>query len=79
LKIALKLASSGARDMYNKYLLSSMYTKWQYTLSYDNSTATYKFPKPFSLEGFEPGIFCSVGGLDDHYATLTGHEPVFVY
>jgi hypothetical protein len=25
--------------------------------------------KPYTLAGFEPGIFCSVGGPDDHYAT----------
>jgi hypothetical protein len=29
----------------------------------------YKFQKPYTLAGFEPGIFCSVGGRDDHYAT----------
>jgi hypothetical protein len=30
----------------------------------------YKFPpKPCTLARFEPGIFCSVGGRDDHYAT----------
>jgi hypothetical protein len=23
-----------------------------------------------TLAGFKPGIFCSVGGSDDHYATL---------
>jgi hypothetical protein len=39
-------------------------------LSYDNSTAEYKFlKKPYTLAGFEPGIFCSVGGRGDHYST----------
>jgi hypothetical protein len=28
--------------------------------------------KPFTLGGFEPVIFCSGGGRDDHYATLPG-------
>jgi hypothetical protein len=31
--------------------------------------------KPYTLAGFEPGIFCSVGGRDDHYATPPG--PAF--
>jgi hypothetical protein len=30
--------------------------------------------KPYTLAGFKPGIFCSVGGRDDHYAT----PPVYV-
>jgi hypothetical protein len=25
--------------------------------------------KPYTQAGFEPGIICSVGGRDDHYAT----------
>jgi hypothetical protein len=25
--------------------------------------------KPYTLAGFEPGIFCYGGGRDDHYAT----------
>jgi hypothetical protein len=29
----------------------------------------YKVIKPYTLAGFEPGIFCFGGGLDDHYAT----------
>jgi hypothetical protein len=29
----------------------------------------YKFLKPYTLAGFEPGIFCCVGLRDDHYAT----------
>jgi hypothetical protein len=30
----------------------------------------YKFlKKPYTLAGFEPGIFCSVGERDDKYAT----------
>jgi hypothetical protein len=28
--------------------------------------------KPYTLAGFKPGIFCSVGGRDDHYATPPG-------
>jgi hypothetical protein len=34
----------------------------------------YKFLKnlTYTLAGFEPGIFCSVGGRDDHYATPPG-------
>jgi hypothetical protein len=28
--------------------------------------------KPYTLAGFEPGIVCSVGGRDDHYATPPG-------
>jgi hypothetical protein len=28
-----------------------------------------KHQKPYTLAGFEPGIFCSVGGRDHHYAT----------
>jgi hypothetical protein len=31
-------------------------------LSYDNSTAMYKFLKPYTLAGFEHGIFCFAGG-----------------
>jgi hypothetical protein len=39
----------------------------------------YKFlKKPYTLAGFEPGIFCSVGGRDDHYATPPGHPTVFL-
>jgi hypothetical protein len=28
-----------------------------------------KAKQPYTLEGFEPGIFCSGCGHDDHYAT----------
>jgi hypothetical protein len=28
-----------------------------------------KEQKPYTLAGFEPGIFCSGGGRDSHYAT----------
>jgi hypothetical protein len=28
--------------------------------------------KSYTQAGFEPGIFCSVGGRDDHYATPPG-------
>jgi hypothetical protein len=28
--------------------------------------------KLYTLEGFEPEAFCSVGGRDDHYATPAG-------
>jgi hypothetical protein len=36
---------------------------------------TVKIPKDltYTLAGFEPGIFCSVGGRDDHYASPPGH------
>jgi hypothetical protein len=37
-------------------------------LSCGISTALNKDPKLY-LAGFEPGIFCFGGGLDDHYAT----------
>jgi hypothetical protein len=34
--------------------------------------------KPYILAGFEPGIFCSVGERDDHYATPPGQLcPVY--
>jgi hypothetical protein len=34
------------------------------------TTAMQYIPKkPYTLAGFEPGFFCSVGGRDDHYAT----------
>jgi hypothetical protein len=29
---------------------------------------------PYTLAGFEPGILCSGGGRDDHYATPPGHH-----
>jgi hypothetical protein len=32
----------------------------------------YKILKTFHPAGFEPGIFCSVGGRDGHYATSPG-------
>jgi hypothetical protein len=32
----------------------------------------YKTLKPYTLAGFEPGLFCSVGGRDGHYATSPG-------
>jgi hypothetical protein len=32
----------------------------------------YKFLK--TMAGFELGIFCSVGGRDDHYAAPPGHR-----
>jgi hypothetical protein len=32
-----------------------------------HSTAMYiSTPKTYTLAGFEPGIFCSLGGRDDH-------------
>jgi hypothetical protein len=34
--------------------------------------AMHEFLKPYTLAGFELGIFCSVGGRDDHYATPQG-------
>jgi hypothetical protein len=35
-----------------------------------------KIPKnlSYTLAGFEPWIFCSVGGRDDHYATPPGQR-----
>jgi hypothetical protein len=33
---------------------------------------------PYTLAGFEPGIFCSVGGRDDHYAAPPGHNLVCI-
>jgi hypothetical protein len=35
--------------------------------------------KPYTLAGFEPGIFCSVGGRDDQYATPPGNLNFQVY
>jgi hypothetical protein len=35
--------------------------------------------KPYTLAGFELGIFCSVGGLDDHYTTPHGHVCMYIY
>jgi hypothetical protein len=43
-------------------------------LSYDNSTAMYKFPKNLHPAGFELGIFCSAGGRDDHFTTPPGRN-----
>jgi hypothetical protein len=39
--------------------------------SFDYITAKY-VERPKNLAKFEPGIFCSVGGRDDHYATPPG-------
>jgi hypothetical protein len=33
--------------------------------------------KTLTLAGFEPGIFCSLGGRDDHYATPPGQYGSF--
>jgi hypothetical protein len=33
----------------------------------------------YTLAVFKPGIFCYVGGRDDHYATPPGLEDAFVY
>jgi hypothetical protein len=47
-----------------------------------HSTGMYQDLKTNTLAGFEPGIFCSEGGRDDHYATPPGRlntifsEPV---
>jgi hypothetical protein len=39
--------------------------------------AMYKFlKKPYTLAGFEPGIFFSVGGRDDHNTTPPGLQSV---
>jgi hypothetical protein len=37
-----------------------------------------KTNKPYTLGGFEPGIFCSVGGRDDHFATPLGLAKIFL-
>jgi hypothetical protein len=38
------------------------YTRWQYILSFGNSSATYQNLKNINtLSGFEPRIFCSGG------------------
>jgi hypothetical protein len=34
--------------------------------------------KPYTLAGFEPWIFCSEGGRDDHYATPPGQETIIL-
>jgi hypothetical protein len=47
---------------------SSTFTQWQCIYFY-NSTAKYQDLNKFHPAGFEPGIFCSGGGRDDHYAT----------
>jgi hypothetical protein len=47
------------------------YTQRQCISSFDSSTAMNKdLKKPYILVGFEPGIFCSGGGRDDHGARL---------
>jgi hypothetical protein len=35
--------------------------------------------KPFTLAGFELGIFCSVGGRDDHFATPYTRVHTYVH
>jgi hypothetical protein len=35
------------------------------------------FREKHTLAGFDPGIFCSVGGRDDHNATPPGHHLAF--
>jgi hypothetical protein len=39
------------------------------------------FPEnPYTLAGFEPGIFCYVAGRDDHHAKQPGRlKASFVY
>jgi hypothetical protein len=67
-------------DFFEAFILHK-WTQWQCTLRFDNSTAIYvhiKTLKPYALAGFEPGIFCSVGGRDNHYATLPG-KVAFVH
>jgi hypothetical protein len=34
--------------------------------------------RPYTLTGFEPGIFCSVGGRDDHYTTPQGENQILL-
>jgi hypothetical protein len=36
----------------------------------------HKYLNTYTLVGFEPVIFCSGGGRDDHYATPPGQELV---
>jgi hypothetical protein len=38
----------------------------------------FKTQNPHILVGFEPGILCSVGGRDDHYATPSGLVFIFL-
>jgi hypothetical protein len=39
----------------------------------------YKFSKPYTPAGLEPGIICSAGGRDDHYTTPLGcHEVIYI-
>jgi hypothetical protein len=52
-------------------------------LSYDNIAAMYevytaamKTYRPYTMASFEPGILCSGGGRDDHYATPPWHSWV---
>jgi hypothetical protein len=53
------------------------YTQWQCILRFAKSTAIYKDLKPYTLEGFEPGIFWSGCGRDDHYSRASWNAFVF--
>jgi hypothetical protein len=35
--------------------------------------------KPYTLAGFKPVFFCSVGGRDGHYTTPPGQHWVILY
>jgi hypothetical protein len=53
------------------------YTQLQRILSKNNSTAMHKFLNTLHPGGIRAGIFGSVGGRDDHFATPSGcHQPV---
>jgi hypothetical protein len=63
-------------NVFFKYFFNAFifhkHTQWQCTLSFDKSTTMYKDLKPYTLVRFEPGVFWSWGGHDDHYATPPG-------
>jgi hypothetical protein len=53
-----------------RFFSANTYTQRQCILSFDKSTAMYILrPKTYALAGLKPGISCSGGGRDDHYAT----------
>jgi hypothetical protein len=63
------------------YLFSQLHTMTMH-IKLLQQHCNVKIPKkPYTLAGFEPEIFCSVGGRDDHYATPPGHQglPLNIY
>jgi hypothetical protein len=46
-------------------------------ITFWHSAAINKDLKPYTVSGFEPGIFCSWGGRDDHKATTPWLEKVY--